>query len=657
MWEKQKYNGIRWWYVLSSILCICLFSITKLLFLEIIPLSPFGYLFEADYLDFSKWYPHTYFLVYFLIHVLPLLPYLALCASLTLVYRASIVSPVFFYLYVLANIIGAVFFPIHSWLFSSIFLFVVSIFSIRENLKFMEQLSTKRLLIIGVVVALVIRISWIFISDNCDNGDSGARLYVSYLWLKLFGAYPSIFGVQVINPAYDWLPLHFYLTGISVFLTQNVFTAPRILTALFGAFSVIPLYLFASIKFSRNTAIAACIIFIFYLQHIVLSSQVLSEPYYIFFLLWAYYFIEKFIAEGQSGKTASALGFALACCCWLRYEGWAFSGMVVMLILFTPRISTKIWLKIAIPVLIAIVVIMICEVASGLHPLRGILFSDKEVATTYTNGESSYSDILTNLPFAYLPLYGIAMLASFLSLFKTKKRTDIILFCIYWLAVLPFAYKIFNQTLTSQSRYLSIYMVPAIPFIANILEKVLVYLRMNRYTFFFTLTFYILLSNWFMSNKVIQSRRSLRYEEGFLNSATYTRDSISKCQLYLDYANEIANFSWVVYSNTLDIPHIFHEYDSNYYHLNEKKIKAILHREWQRNCVVRLQNKTDFNRKSFDTLLAQNKISHIMLFPEGELNKVLRFSHKREIYNDKEFELLFCENGYRIYKLVGVDDW
>ncbi len=154
-------------------------------------------------------------------------------------------------------------------------------------------------LLLIIVIAFLVRLIWLVYTDNAGYGDAAARLNIAQIWLYSFWKIPTINYKEILNPSLDWLPLQFYFTGIVSFLFNDMTYAPRILPLLVAVATLIPLYKICTLKFDRNTATIAIVLLSFYGIHIFVSSLTLSEPYYFFFILWAYYCIEKHIKNGN----------------------------------------------------------------------------------------------------------------------------------------------------------------------------------------------------------------------------------------------------------------------------------------------------------------------------------------------------------------------
>lgn len=548
----------------------------------------------------------------------------------------------------------------HLWLFSLIMI-IFFVFHKKSSVqRFNKENSLvykdKWILFTFIILAFIIRLILIFYTDNSWNGDAPARLYISDTWAHLIreiGFNDKLFNVSFFIPSIDWLPLHFYLVGIISCLFNEWEYIPRVLTAVFATLSLIPLYKLCLLKFNRITGIFAIIILTFYGYHVLLSSLVLSEVFYIFFALYAYYFIEKWAIENNN-KILFQLGFTLICLCLLRFEGWFFTGVIIVLLPFVKKIKDKVnYLNFSILAIIPIILIMYGEIIHGVHPLRGILYSDFEVNIFFSKNPITLKSILSEYKNSLIPMTFISLIIIYSIYYKERNRKKIMLLILYILPLIPFIYKMLNGTLTAQARYMTLYMVPLIPYTAFIFYKL--WILIKKWQFILLFTFYFLYFNMPVIGILKYSESPLRYEDGFHESVEYVK-KINSGYFYVDNEINYGSGNWIVLSR-------INNHSFNLAQIKQSDLKYLIdnyYRKYNKGLVSFVDNDSDieevWNEKIFDELLDFGALTHIMLFPEGKLSHKLNFSNHRESYRGKTFIRKFNKNGYRVYQVDNHKD-
>ncbi len=180
-------------------------------------------------------------------------------------------------------------------------------------------------LLLIICAGTFIRLGALVVSDNAYKTDSHARILNAAEWAEE----PYFFtpGER------DWLPLHFYIMGILLWLTGDPVFMPRLVSLFFGLLSLWAFYRAANIVFGRDVAVYSLLIFAFYPLHIMLSVVSLSETVYLFFLLcFIYYFIAYL-------KKLKLKHYVLSIACLVpasmtRYEAWVFIfwGLILLFI-------------------------------------------------------------------------------------------------------------------------------------------------------------------------------------------------------------------------------------------------------------------------------------------------------------------------------------
>jgi hypothetical protein len=126
--------------------------------------------------------------------------------------------------------------------------------------------------------------------------------------------------------------LYKYAIASFMYFWRDPILAPRVFTALFGIFLVIPYYGTLKILFDRTVAFFATLTLVFYPLHVIQSSVTTSSAIYYFFLFGAIYYLfsYKIIRERLSALLLSALLLNIASL--LRFECWIFIPVFFMLL-------------------------------------------------------------------------------------------------------------------------------------------------------------------------------------------------------------------------------------------------------------------------------------------------------------------------------------
>lgn len=265
---------------------------------------------------------------------------------------------------------------------------------------------------------------------------------------------------------------------------------------------------------------------------------------------------------------------------------------------------------------------MIC-ILLGEHPLRGILYSDVEVELALSQSPLTFHDMIKEYSNSLIPLSLISTLFLGIICFKKKDRRKIILHFFYLLPLAPFMFKLLDGTLTAQARYMTLYMVPLIPFVAYLFYQIWCVFTKRQFVFLFG--FYLIMLNSSFFIQLSHGYPLLNYNEGFHQSAKFVQN-MDECLFYLDTEEQWGEFNWYIESDLNTV---------------NKKIVSTLNSD----------KKLYWNDSLFKHLVSTNGITHIMLFPGGDVSKKLNLSKPIEFYSGRVFSRLFDENGYKIYKI------
>jgi len=186
---------------------------------------------------------------------------------------------------------------------------------VTKQLPFFKNKKTIDLFFLFLICFLT-RFIFLIFTDN-KPGDPWERIIHSLEWLE---------NPHFILSSY-WLPLHTYLISGILLLWNNPLIAPRVLSLLFGSFTVIPLYLLLKHIFGRNNALFSCILFSLLGVHISYSAQSWSEAPALFFLITGFYF--SLCEKRLNTLTSISAGLFIGLSSMIRIEFWVFIPLLI----------------------------------------------------------------------------------------------------------------------------------------------------------------------------------------------------------------------------------------------------------------------------------------------------------------------------------------
>lgn len=184
-------------------------------------------------------------------------------------------------------------------------------------------------------------------------------LYSGYRWLSADDYCRTVKSFEWLQrPVIDsgvWLTPHFWLNGFVMIFVKDLFTAATIVNFVFSALSLIYFYKGIEFSFDRKTAFVSSLIFCFFPFQVWLSISGLPESVFFFFIIAGiYYFIKwKFKGGQMLNLVLSSVCFALSN--GFRYEGWLFSGVLVLLVLYDIIIEKRITRQILMNFLVSLI--------------------------------------------------------------------------------------------------------------------------------------------------------------------------------------------------------------------------------------------------------------------------------------------------------------
>jgi hypothetical protein len=180
-----------------------------------------------------------------------------------------------------------------------------------------------------IILALIIRVYALGITDNAWGADPDERIRVAVRWLNVKEGRP-------LFPGDLWLPLHFYLIALTVKFFGNIPVAPRLTHLIIAVLTIIPFYKLVITVFDRKTAILSGILLVFYPVHILCSITTLSEGPFLFFMVIFLYLFFKY-NESNDPRLFFASCFFFICATMIRYEAWPFIILAPLLLLIKKR--------------------------------------------------------------------------------------------------------------------------------------------------------------------------------------------------------------------------------------------------------------------------------------------------------------------------------
>jgi hypothetical protein len=141
----------------------------------------------------------------------------------------------------------------------------------------------------------------------------------------------------------DWLPLHSIINAGALYICNDLFWTPRVISLLFGLLSAAALGYLSYQLFQNQKSFALTILFaVFYPPHIMFSAVPLTEIMFAFFIAEAMaLFTSWYRTKKNRLLYLSALFFTLSA--GIRYEGWMFSFafLLTLILVFRKELSRE----------------------------------------------------------------------------------------------------------------------------------------------------------------------------------------------------------------------------------------------------------------------------------------------------------------------------
>ena len=491
---------------------------------------------------------------------------------------------------------------------------------VSSKLSFKKGLSSTAL--VFILIAVIVRIAFLFCSDNGFNGDSATRLYFCCMWYHS----PSVMV------GYDWLPLHFYLLGAPMYLLNETVWTPRIITLIFGILSAFPLFFLTKRIFGDNTALLSLLIFALLPAHIVLSVVSLSEVPFIFFLLCAFYYAFEYI-ETRSYRDLLLTVLFLLLINFIRFEGWLFS-LLILFVLIESKMSLRALIIYLSPISALILFVLIISRQMTGDAFWGLNESDRFVKNSLIGidplvNAKDIPDAFVAFGIVFFPIGIVAGIKS-----KSAKRY------LFLLAVplIYTLYKVLSSSLTGQYRYFITSSILSIPFIVlgiNLVISFIVKKQDDRRLILAAIVCVLLcLGHW---KKVmiepLKPGGNGKFYTGFISSALWVKENLKDSRVVVD-DDFFSTYLWMVYADKIGKNN--RTYEKSYTVETSPDC-------WKDSIAI----STKFYR-----LVKENKVTHIVLFKNGNIASHLNFHDQVEKIKDLQFKKIYSNNGYYIYETM-----
>ncbi len=192
----------------------------------------------------------------------------------------------------------------------------------------MEKAWNKKNIIVVIALlclSFIIRIIFLINTDNGWGGDAPGRILYALSWKE--------------NPRLifdlNFGPLHFYLMGLILFIWNSPLIAPRVISLIFGALTIIPFYYFIRLVFDAETALYSGIVFCLYAFQVKFSVLTTAEATFHFCLFTSLFFLFRFKIrkEGRRITDLFLSSIFLNLASMLRFEGWIFVPLFIFVLL------------------------------------------------------------------------------------------------------------------------------------------------------------------------------------------------------------------------------------------------------------------------------------------------------------------------------------
>ena len=622
--------------------------VLQILLLVILFKFDYVFLLNSNLNSLKLWYPKFYFIALFVLqskYILGLFPFvfprLKLSAKLVVFIMLLILiyntNHFFSTIFLSASILGYYLWQTLRMNFSNKHLYYI------KCLLF----DLKNFDLNGLILNLIIVLSIIYrvllgLTSSVLGGDASPRYYISYIWSSFHLKNGNL--EKIIFPDIDWLPLHFWFSGLIMSISDNdyLLILAHSLVALIGT------YFFYKLAFliSKSKLIAKICLFaiLIYPAHISISSTFMSDPLFSFTFFGAAYYLFLYL-KTKLTKHLAICSLFVCLASLLRFEGWVLAFIVLtILLLFSNIIFQAKKLVLTLSPFLIMLLIMSYTYYKGYGAFRWLNTSDDQVQYFFKTFGYSYKNIILYIH-AWIPFTIVTFLISILFIKRRAYKIYYLFVCLY---CLPFIYKFFDFTIAPDYRYVVIYFsLFLIPFVILLYE--LVSRHSRKYAT--SLTSFILILLMIPSYSVPPEKSA---PEQLIQNMNIFISEIPEGSFIIDYYPIIYHYYIVA---KLDLP-INLQYDDPF--LNE-------HFDFEEINKAHISKETSFfptftpeinygekveEGKILKALQSSTNTNYILLFKNGLLNDIFCFEKEIETYKDYKFEKVYEYDSCMLYKEI-----
>lgn len=501
-----------------------------------------------------------------------------------------------------------------------------------------------------ILLSAALRIVMVFLTDNAGHPDSACRYLHTQVWADYY--LPSGKWWLVLNPSAQWPPLHFYISGLVYLLTGSA-TAIRVAHAIIGLISAGYVFRMAQlVGNNRTVTLISTLCFLIYPASISVSVQVLSEPFFLLFVLMATFHFLRITYSGD-GRDRLFHIIAVNAAGLLRYEGWGIPFIFVFVLLLKNR---KLCHRDVVTFMLSIIgplCIMSINTFTGHGPLWGLEINALMVEYNYSLEKLNMATFIDGYRESWIPLAYLATIFC-IPLFTGKKMLKwYSLICL--LFTLPFVFNTFMGIQYPEARYVVHYeAMMIIPLSVAVCH--VIFARIGRSAIGITLScaaVAVLVS--------FGGVRDVNFPEGFQESIDHVNTSVTEGNFILDYHEGVAAYHWIADTRMPWLPEHHNEYVAQFVDFGTIR-SQVDHAPTQ--FPKRLRYVVDHYDQAFRILHRKEIIDimnrydkvHVVIFPRGHLNGFLNLIQDTEYRFGHVMKRIFNVNGYMIYQVEKLPD-
>lgn len=201
----------------------------------------------------------------------------------------------------------------------------------KKYFQYINRLFSSKVTVIVSLIIFKLLFQLIVIQSGLRwlTADDYSRTVISWDWLQDPRIYSGV-----------WLSMHFWITGIFIWLFNDLILGPVVMNTLFSIFTLVYLYLVVEKIFSRQIAVLCCLLYAVFPFQVWLSTSAMPESSFFFFVTAGFYYFVLWYGACTAAQNKKALYYlfaAIVCLNFanlLRYEGWFFTGAFIIQIAF-----------------------------------------------------------------------------------------------------------------------------------------------------------------------------------------------------------------------------------------------------------------------------------------------------------------------------------